>query len=75
MDSRFLIPYSHPRWWWHGGGGVPVCFGCVHFRGNVKGVIRCTVFSDGIPKEYQLQTEKGSDGKRCIHFEPYMESD
>ena len=78
MDDRFQTPYSHPRWWWYGDGGIPVCFGCTHFRGYVKGAVRCTVFWDGIPTEYSQSkdtVEEFPRGKHCIHFEKYIESD
>jgi len=50
LKKRFKEPYSDPRWW-YGGKGVPKCFDCVHFQGLIKGNVRCTLFTDGIPKE------------------------
>ena len=50
MDTRFKVPYSHPRWWW-GGGHIPICFDCAYFQGRIRGEQRCKAFPDGIPKE------------------------
>lgn len=73
MENRFSEPYSHPRWWWVG-SHIPVCFGCEHFRGMVRGKLRCVVYPDGIPKELATKKEKqhgdppSIDG--CTRFEP-----
>lgn len=75
MDSRFSVPYSHPRWW-HGGSYIPACFECAHFRGALKGKIVCLAFPDGIPPELGRKGvihDKPYPGDHGIQFEQYVE--
>lgn len=75
MDNRFQVPYSHPRWWYEG-EHVPICFGCVHFRGMVEGKVRCAAFPEGIPKELTTKNAVHNSpfpGDNGIQFEPYKE--
>ena len=73
MDDRFKAPHSHPRWW-YGGDYEPACFNCTHFRGMVKGRVRCTAFPEGIPAELTVKGaihDRPFQGDSGIRFELY----
>lgn len=65
--QRFTEPYSDPRWW-YGGTRLVKCFECTHFRGMVKGKVRCMHFPDEIPNDILRKEEMP-----CAHFEQYAE--
>ena len=76
MDTRFKVPYSHPRWWW-GGGHIPIGFDCAYFQGRIRGEQRCKAFPDGIPKEMFKQGathDTPVDGDHGVRFMP-LQSD